>query len=224
MFPVVLLLAQCRLIQSTSLSLMRCRNRICRHAVRRIPFQQCRSRRNRQTATTSPLIRCGKHQRSWPQTAETPLNLHPHSHQTKRGGSLLAVKPRAKPLTGKAKHLVCVNRRTNPATGAHIRTIKPNRRSPPHKKANLSPITAPKIEISSQQKVRRSVSPHRDLSDSHSFAYSTFGHAKRGNINTNRNIAAKHIQQQTVRRARLSCRAKEVSASAAKTKTVKPMP
>lgn len=102
-FSVVLLLAQCRRIQSTSFSLM-CRRKIHRHAVCRIPFQQCRSRRNRQTAKTSPLIRCGKHQRSWPQTAETPLNLHPHSHQTKRGGSLLAVKPRAKPLIGKAKH------------------------------------------------------------------------------------------------------------------------
>lgn len=100
-FPVVLLLAQCRRIQPTSLSLMRRRNRTCRHAVRRIPFQQCRSRRNRQTATTSPLIRCGNHRRSGPQAAETPLNLHPQSHQTKQGGSLLAVKPRAKLLTGK---------------------------------------------------------------------------------------------------------------------------
>lgn len=40
---------------------------------------------------------------------------------------------------------------------------KPNRCSTPHKKANLSPISAPKIEISSQQKVRRSVSPNRGL-------------------------------------------------------------
>lgn len=99
---------------------------------------------------------------------------------------------------------------------------KPNRCSTPHKKANLSPISAPKIEISSRQRVRRSVSPHRDLSDSHSFAYSTFGHAKRGNINTNRNIAAKHIQQQTARRARLSCRAKEVSTSAVKQNSKSP--
>lgn len=103
LFPIVLLLAQCRRIQSASLSLM-CRRKTRRHAVCRIPFQQCRSRRNRQAATTNPLIRCGKHRRSGPQAAETPLNLHPHSHQTKRGGSLLAVKPRAKPLTGKAKH------------------------------------------------------------------------------------------------------------------------
>lgn len=75
-FPIVLLLAQCRRIQSTSLSLMR--RRTCRHAVCRIPFRQCRSRRNRQAATANPLIICGKHQRSGPQTAETPLNLHPH--------------------------------------------------------------------------------------------------------------------------------------------------
>lgn len=101
-FPVVLLLAQCRRIQSASLSLM-CRRKTRRHAVCRIPFRQCRSRRNRQAATTNPLIRCGKHRRAGPQTAETPLNLHPHSHQTKRGGSMLAVKPRAKPLTGKTK-------------------------------------------------------------------------------------------------------------------------
>lgn len=45
-FPVVLLLAQCRLIQPASLSLMR-RSKIYRHAVCRIPFQQCRNRRNR---------------------------------------------------------------------------------------------------------------------------------------------------------------------------------
>lgn len=101
-FPVVLLLAQCRRIQSTSLSLMRRRNRTCRHAVCRIPFQQCRSRRNRQAATTNPLIRCGKHRRSGPQAAETPLNLHPQSHQTKRCGSLLAVKPARSHL--QAKH------------------------------------------------------------------------------------------------------------------------
>ena len=99
-FPIVLLLAQCRRIQSASLSLMR-RRKTRRHAVCRIPFRQCRSRRNRQAATANPLISCGNHRRSGPQAAETPLNLHPQSHQTKRGNSLLAVKPRAKPLTGK---------------------------------------------------------------------------------------------------------------------------
>ena len=70
---------------------------------------------------------------------------------------------------------------------------KPNRCSTPHKKANLSPISAPKIEISSQQKVRRSVSPHRGLLDSRSFAYSAFWHTRRDNTNTNRNIVAEHI-------------------------------
>lgn len=163
MFPVVLLLAQCRRIQSTSLNLMRRRNRTRRHAVCRIPFQQCRSRRNRRAAMTNPLIHCGKHRRSGPQAAKTPLNLHPHSHQTKRGGSLLAVKPRAKPLTGKANHFGVRKPQDKSATGTRIRTIKPNRRSPLQKKANLSPISAPKIEISSRQKVRRSVSPHRGV-------------------------------------------------------------